>query len=142
MALASLEAFKKGFSALKNHIQKHKTALEAWLQRKESIDTVDTEWLDKDANLIDKQRALEVPARLVQENSDTASGNEDQDDNTDIALRKVFDGDAFSNAPSPFHNLIKIRRTLMLCKWEGFEQNFKRNFENLKRWMIEVEICC
>jgi hypothetical protein len=86
MALASLEAFKKGFSALKNHIQKHKTALEAWLQRKESIDTVDTEWLDKDANLIDEQRALEVPARLVQENSDTASGNEDQDDDTDIAV--------------------------------------------------------
>ena len=59
MALKPLDILKKGLAKFSNNTKDHKDKLNAKLSQRETISSVDEQWLDHDANTVDEQRVLD-----------------------------------------------------------------------------------
>ncbi|KAF8229004.1 hypothetical protein L208DRAFT_1214064, partial [Tricholoma matsutake] len=59
MPLKPLEVLKKGLKILQDQVKAKKEKLQAQLHAKKSISSLDENWLDNEANLVDEQRVLD-----------------------------------------------------------------------------------
>ena len=55
-----LEVLKKGLKILQDQVRAKKEKLQAQLHVKKSISSLDENWLDNEANLVDEQRVLDT----------------------------------------------------------------------------------
>ncbi|KAF8219758.1 hypothetical protein L208DRAFT_1417721 [Tricholoma matsutake] len=60
MPLKPLEVLKKGLKILQDQVKAKKEKLQAQLHVKKSISSLDENWLDNEANLVDEQRVLDA----------------------------------------------------------------------------------
>ena len=60
MSLKPLEVLKKGLKILQDQVRAKKEKLQAQLHAKKSISSLDANWLDKKANLVDEQQVLDA----------------------------------------------------------------------------------
>ena len=60
MPLKPLEVLKRGLKILQDQVKAKKEKLQAQLHVKKSISSLDENWLDNEANLVDEQQVLDV----------------------------------------------------------------------------------
>lgn len=60
MPLKPLEVLKKGLKILQDQVKAKKEKLQAQLHVKKSISSLDENWLDNEANLVDEQQVLDT----------------------------------------------------------------------------------
>ncbi|KAF8230396.1 hypothetical protein L208DRAFT_1400622 [Tricholoma matsutake] len=85
MPLKPLEVLKKGLKILQDQVKAKKEKLQAQLHAKKSISSLDENWLDNEANLVDEQRVLDA----LENASDYERGCERLDETQKGVVRRL-----------------------------------------------------
>jgi predicted RNase H-like nuclease (RuvC/YqgF family) len=87
MPLRPLEVLKKGLKTLQAQVKAKKEKLQAQLHQKRSISSLDEEWLDNEANLVDEEQVLEA----LEKASDYERGLERLDEAQKGVVRRLWE---------------------------------------------------
>ena len=85
MALFSQNILKKGLEKLENAVKDEKQKLEASLAEKRAISSVDEQWLDNEANTVDKKHVI----NMLEDGSDYERGVARLDDKVKAVVMKL-----------------------------------------------------